>query len=87
MSLVRKADDILLAFLIQIFYFGEIPDTLATVGSIMITCSVLVSGARKIVDKRVRSSSRNWVRHIFCLSGVEGGEEERIHPQEDEEEN
>lgn len=81
MSLVRKADDILLAFLIQIFYFGQIPDTLATIGSVMITVSVLVSGARKIVDKKV---NRNWLRKLFCLRTTEP--EVIVHLEEEEEE-
>ena len=63
-SLVRKADDILLAFIIQIFYFDQIPDTLATVGSVMITLAVLVSGARKIIAKKSRNCA---VRRILCL--------------------
>lgn len=79
-SLVRKADDILAAFAIQILYFNQYPDILASFGAVLIVASVLASGARKIVARR---STRTWLRYLFCLraltttaAATEGGEQE-----------
>ena len=67
-SLLRKTDDILLAFALQILYFKEIPNALAVLGAVVITTSVLIYGGRKIVDRKVRLG---WVRKIFCLAPME----------------
>lgn len=73
-SLIRKADDILLAFAIQIFYFGEIPNPLAAAGASMITGAVVSSGARKIVQLRVRAGWL-WLRWLCCLPPATDGDD------------
>ena len=68
-QLVRKADDILLAFLIQILYFRQYPDLAAAMGAVIIVASVVVSGVRKLVDK---NSDNECVRQMFCLKRRSG---------------
>ena len=63
-QLVRKADDILLAFVIQIGYFHNYPDLVGALGVVMIIMSVVVSGARKLVNQYTEN---NCVRRMFCL--------------------
>ena len=63
-QLVRKADDILVAFVIQIVYFRQYPDLVGGLGAVLIVASVALSGARKIVDKR---SKNECVRRMLCL--------------------
>ena len=64
-QLVRKADDILLAFVIQIGYFHNYPDLVGALGAVMIVMSVVISGVRKLMDKH---SDNNCVRGMFCLN-------------------
>ena len=64
-SLVIKADDILLAFLIQIVYFGNNPDAMGISGATLIMSSILASGGRKIIDKKSNSA---LIRKAFCLT-------------------
>ena len=68
-QLVRKADDILLAFLIQILYFRQYPDLAAAMGAVIIVVSVVVSGVRKLIDK---NSENECVRQMFCLKRRSG---------------
>ena len=71
-SLVRKADDILLAFVIQIAYFGDIPTLVPSAGAIMITAAVILAGARKIASEKSRSRG---LRRVLCLPQLEPDEE------------
>ena len=64
-QLVRKADDILLAFAIQIGYFHNCPDLVGALGAAMIIVSVIVSGVRKLIS---RHSENECVRTMFCLT-------------------
>ncbi len=63
-SLTKKALDILLAFAIQIAYFGEIPNAFTIAGACIITVSVLLAGARSVVDSK---SENDRLRRVLCL--------------------
>lgn len=63
-SLVRKAEDILVSFFIQIAYFEEIPCSLSLIGAAVITVCVILSGLRKIIE---RKSETKWLRRVLCL--------------------
>ncbi|XP_059095461.1 solute carrier family 35 member G1-like [Tigriopus californicus] len=64
-SLARKAEDIVLAFLIQILYFGDIPTILTLLGTVIITVCILISGFRKILEKSAQTPSS--LRACLCL--------------------
>lgn len=64
-SLARKAEDIVLAFLIQILYFGDIPTILTLVGTVIITVCILISGFRKILENSAQTPP--IVRTCLCL--------------------
>lgn len=55
-SLVRKAFDILGAYIVQIFVFRSLPGLTSTLGALLIIVSVMLMGARKIVDKKSKVS-------------------------------
>ena len=48
-SVTRASAEVVCAFLFQIFIFGQAPDTSAVIGSVLVTSSVLLTGARKWV--------------------------------------
>ena len=68
-QLVRKADDILLAFVIQILYFQQYPDLAGAMGAVIIIMSVVISGVRKLMDKH---SENECLRQMLCLKRRSG---------------
>ena len=63
-ALVRKADDILVAYLIQVFYFHNIPNYLSIIGAVLITLTVFVTGGRKLLTNSTRFSI---LKQLCCL--------------------
>jgi len=49
-SIMRKSGDILFAFLFQILIFNEIPGRWSIIGACIVSSTVLISSAKKIVD-------------------------------------
>lgn len=49
-SIMRKAGDILFAFLFQILFFQDLPGLLSVVGAILVSIAVFISGGSKLVD-------------------------------------
>lgn len=49
-SIMRKAGDILFAFLFQILIFKDIPGVWSIIGALLVSSAVLISSVRKIVD-------------------------------------
>ena len=64
-SLYKKTDDILVAFLIQMAYFHEYPDPLKVIGSILIMSGVVLYAGRKIVEKSDKRLP--LLRTFFCV--------------------
>ena len=64
-SLYRKTDDILVAFLIQMAYFQDYPDALKVIGSILIMSGVVLYAGRKIVEKSDKRLT--FLRTFFCI--------------------
>ena len=55
-SVVRRALDILLAFLLQVTWFGQVPGTVPMMGSLLITVTIVFEGWRK--NKKMKSSKK-----------------------------
>merc|ERR1712083_1065268 len=49
-SIMRKAGDILFAFLFQIFIFQDYPGVWSIVGAILVSVAVFINGSNKVVD-------------------------------------
>jgi len=49
-SIMRKAGDILFAFLFQITIFNDIPGMWSIIGAVIVSLTVLLSSAKKVVD-------------------------------------
>ena len=59
-QLIRKADDILLAFVIQILYFQQYPDLSGAIGAVIIVLSVVISCVRKVACNSKDDRDCNW---------------------------
>ena len=70
-ALVRKADDILVAYLIQVLYFRNIPNYLSVIGAVLITVTVFVTGGRKLL---MNSNRFSCVKRLCCLPRAEQNE-------------
>ena len=64
-SITHKALSILFSFIAQIVYFDEIPSLASLFGAVIISSCVVMSGIRKIGDKKFKSAA---LRKVFCLS-------------------
>jgi len=61
-SIMRKAGDILFAFLFQIFIFHDYPGVWSIIGAILVSVAVFINGSNK-----VRKKSNNLFEHIVAL--------------------
>ncbi len=51
-SVVRRALDILLSYLLQLTWFGQVPGTVPTMGAALITITIVFEGWRKLKKKK-----------------------------------
>ena len=63
-SLVTQSLGIIFAFLIQIFVFDNIPNSMSIIGFVIVGICVIVSGVRKVISVK---SSNAKVRKVLCL--------------------
>jgi len=55
-SLARKSMDLVTAYFVQICFFDEIPNVLTVSGAALIIICVLLSGIRKVIERRTTES-------------------------------
>ncbi len=55
-AVTRRAFDILLAFALQLLWFRQVPGAVSVLGSVLITATVTLEGARK--HERVKEEKR-----------------------------
>ena len=65
MALSRRIQDILSNFLVQVAYFGDIPNALTIIGTVIISTCVILSGIRKMFRARFQESKA--LRILLCL--------------------
>jgi len=83
-SVMRKAGDILFAFLFQITIFHEIPGVWSVVGALLVSAAVLVSSGKKVVDG-LPADHRIKTQFLPCLyreSPVKPAEDDSPGPAE-----
>ncbi len=68
MSLARKSEDILVGLLVQVAYFGQVPGALVVLGAALILACILLSGVRKVLERR--NEVGRCVRAVFCLPTI-----------------
>ena len=67
--MARKSEDILLALIIQVTYFGEIPNFLTVIGAITIFICIVLTALRRIAQKNAKAK---WIKKVFCIDEQEG---------------
>lgn len=59
MSILRKAFDILLAFLFQLLIFHEVPGLWSILGALLVTLAVLTNGASRLMERRPEAATQS----------------------------
>ncbi len=83
MSLVRRAEDILLGYLVQVLYFGEHSSPLVVSGACLILACIVLSCVRRILEGR--TDLGRIPRALFCIDGAEKTERSRLLGSSDSE--
>jgi len=63
-SVMRKAGDILFAFLFQILLFNDKPGVWSICGACLVGLAVLISSLKKVAEKKPKG---HWMVTVFCI--------------------
>jgi len=79
-SIMRKAGDILFAFLFQILIFNDIPGIWSIVGASLVSVAVLISSGKKIVDNLPEDHNIKK-KYLSCLYKKNDQQENNVQLQ------
>jgi len=79
-SIMRKAGDILFAFLFQITIFHDIPGMWSIIGAVIVSLTVLMSSAKKVVDN-LPEDHQIKTKYLSCCFKTNRSEENNFQMQ------